>query len=261
MSEGTVVRSSVELQAPLSTRDQGSVEPQKMEVSTLHHLGFRPFSAGAFLVGEPRVPHQNRFTHLAHVSDSKPPRLEAASFADYTLSPGVFVIRGLCAFSDGVAAFNSTNTFTAERLASAPQLEPAFEHLLRNSKTHESVINTLRVNTITDRDTFVNVFDSGTALKDGASDLGFDLTSGGSPHKREFARVVTAWTTAKIMSETKLQTDAVARAHRVPVTLLPCDWTLSLRSSRRSTEPIFLTSVCPLSLCSKTLQNDLLSIL
>ena len=27
------------------------------------------------------------------------------------------------------------------------------------------------------------------------------------------------------MSETKLQTDAVARAHGVPVTLLPCDWT------------------------------------
>ena len=26
------------------------------------------------------------------------------------------------------------------------------------------------------------------------------------------------------MSETKLQTDAVARAHGVPVTLLPCDW-------------------------------------
>ena len=29
----------------------------------------------------------------------------------------------------------------------------------------------------------------------------------------------------KVMSETKLQTDAVARAHGVPVTLLPCDWT------------------------------------
>ena len=44
-------------------------------------------------------------------------------------------------------------------------------------------------------------------------------------HKREFARVVTSWKTAKVMSETKLQTDAVARAHGVPVTLLPCDWT------------------------------------
>ena len=72
---------------------------------------------------------------------------------------------------------------------------------------------------------FVNMFDSEAALKDGASDLGFDLSTGGLPHKREFARVVTSWKTAKVMSETKLQTDAVARAHGVPVTLLPCDWT------------------------------------
>ena len=124
-----------------------------------------------------------------------------------------------------MAAFTSTISIPAAQLADAPQLEPAFEHLLRNSSVHESVIGTLRVNAITDRDTFVNMFDSEAALKEGASDLGFDLTTGGLPHKREFARVVTSWKTAKVMSETKLQTDAVARAHGVPVTLLPCDWT------------------------------------
>ena len=112
-----------------------------------------------------------------------------------------------------MAAFTSTISIPAAQLADAPQLEPAFEHLLRNSSVHESVIGTLRVNAITDRDTFVNMFDSEAALK------------GGLPHKREFARVVTSWKTAKVMSETKLQTDAVARAHGVPVTLLPCDWT------------------------------------
>ena len=62
-------------------------------------------------------------------------------------------------------------------------------------------------------------------LKQGAADLGTDLVAGGLAHKREFARVVTAWKTAKVMSETKLQTDALARAHGVPVTLLPADWT------------------------------------
>ena len=124
-----------------------------------------------------------------------------------------------------MAAFTSSISVPADQLADAPQLEPAFEHLLRNSSVHESIIQTLRVNAITDRDTFVNMFDSEAALKEGASDLGFDLTSGGLPHKREFARVVTSWKTAKVMSETKLQTDAVARAHGVPVTLLPCDWT------------------------------------
>ena len=124
-----------------------------------------------------------------------------------------------------MAAFTSTISIPAAQLADAPQLEPAFEHLLRNSSVHESVIGTLRVNAIIDRDTFVNMFESEAALKEGASDLGFDLTAGGLPHKREFARVVTSWKTAKVMSETKLQTDAVARAHGVPVTLLPCDGT------------------------------------
>ena len=122
-----------------------------------------------------------------------------------------------------MATFNSTITIAADQLATAPQLVPAFEHLLRNSTVHESVIGVLRINSITDRDTFVNMFNSEAALKDGASDLGFDLSTGGLSHKREFARVVTSWKTAKDMS--KLQTDAIARAHGVPVTLLPCDWT------------------------------------
>ena len=74
-----------------------------------------------------------------------------------------------------MSVFNSTTSYTAEQLTGAPFLELAFEHLLRNSSTHESVINTLRVNAITDRETFVNMFDSETALKGGASDLGFDL--------------------------------------------------------------------------------------
>ena len=105
-----------------------------------------------------------------------------------------------------MAAFTSTIAINAEQLAKSPQLEPAFEHLLRNSNVHESIISTLRINAITDRDTFVHMFDSEAALKDGASDLGFDLTAGGLPHKREFARVVTSWKTAKVMAETKLQT-------------------------------------------------------
>ena len=95
-----------------------------------------------------------------------------------------------------VANFTSTITYTDEQIASAPPLEPAFEHL-RNSTT-QSVISTLRVNGVTDRETFDKMFDSETALKEGASDLGFNLTSGGLPLKREFARVVTAWKTAKI---------------------------------------------------------------
>ena len=91
-----------------------------------------------------------------------------------------------------MAAFTSTASYTDVQIANAPSLEPAFEHLLRNATVHESVIHTLRVNAITDRETFVNMFDAEAALKEGASDLGFDLSTGGLPHKREFARVVSA---------------------------------------------------------------------
>ena len=124
-----------------------------------------------------------------------------------------------------MTAFTSSITKTADQVSNSSPLEPAFEHLLRNASVHESVIDTVRVNAITDRETFVNMVDAEAALKDGASDLGFNLSTGGLPHEREFARVVSVWKTAKVMAETKLQTDAVARAHGVPVTLLPCDWT------------------------------------
>ena len=45
--------------------------------------------------------------------------------------------------------------------------------------------------------------------------------------------MVTVWKTAKVMADTKLQTDAVAKAHGVPVTLLPCDWTSILVEFKR----------------------------
>ena len=59
-----------------------------------------------------------------------------------------------------MAAFTSTIAINAEQLSNSPQLETAFEHLLRNSNVHESIISTLRINAITDRDTFVHMFDS-----------------------------------------------------------------------------------------------------
>ena len=103
-----------------------------------------------------------------------------------------------------MAVFNSSVVITDAQLVDAPQLEHAFEHMLRNSSVHESVISILRANSIVDRDTFVNMYDSESSLKEGAGDLGFDLATGGLPHKREYARIVTAWKTAKVMAETKL---------------------------------------------------------
>ena len=128
-------------------------------------------------------------------------RLETANIAVYPLAPRTSFICGYFV-SISIAAFTSTIAINAEQLAISPHLEPAFEQLLRNSNVHESIISTLRINAVSDRDTFVHMFDSEAALKDGASDLGFDSTGGGLPHQWEFARVVTSWKTAKIMAET-----------------------------------------------------------
>ena len=76
-----------------------------------------------------------------------------------------------------MAAFDSTTSYTAEQIAEALPLETAFEHLLRNATVHESVFQTLRENVISDRETFVNMYEAETALKESASDLGFDLSS------------------------------------------------------------------------------------
>ena len=188
-----------------------------------HHGSFLALSARGDFGGESRgSTPKSVFPMLARPFGS---RIFGSSSQTFATSRSFALVVFVISYFTGMAAFTSSISIPSAQLADAPQLEPAFEHLLRNSSVHESVISTLRVNAITDRDIFVNMFDSEAALKEGASDLGFDLTSGGLPHKREFARVVTSWKTAKVMSETKLQTDAVARAHGVPVTLLPCDWT------------------------------------
>ena len=51
-----------------------------------------------------------------------------------------------------MAVFNSSVVITDAQLVDTPQLEPAFEHMLRNSSVHESVISILRANSIVDRD-------------------------------------------------------------------------------------------------------------
>ena len=63
-------------------------------------LGFQAFKCRGDFGEEPRVFHTKiGLPHLAHVSDFKPARLEAAIFADYHLSPGVFVICGYSTFT------------------------------------------------------------------------------------------------------------------------------------------------------------------
>ena len=67
--------------------------------------------------------------------------------------------------------------------------------------------------------------DTEAGFKNIAPDVSIDLVNGGLAHKREVSRLISAWEQARIASEAKQQVDAVDKAHGVPTTLLPEDWT------------------------------------
>ena len=124
--------------------------------------------------------------------------------------------------------FISTISFTDEQIAAATSPRSGIRTV-----THESIITTLRVNEVMDRDTFVNMFDSETALEEGAADLGIDMTSGGLPHKREFARVVAAWKTSMVGPRQRCRPTQSRELMGFPVTLLPSDWMSILTEIRK----------------------------
>ena len=62
-------------------------------------------------------------------------------------------------------------------------------------------------------------------MKEISSDLGIDVRTGGMPHRRELAKVTTAWKRAKAQADVKEQTEAQQKQHGERITLLPEDWT------------------------------------
>ena len=62
-------------------------------------------------------------------------------------------------------------------------------------------------------------------MKTHVADFGTDMSSGGLPHEKEMVCVVAAWKQANVMAGTELRTDALAKVHGHPVTMLPCDST------------------------------------
>ena len=83
----------------------------------------------------------------------------------------------------------------------------------------------MRIRFIEDRETFTGLADTPEELKTIASDLVINLTDGGMPHKREYAKVLTAWKRTKAQVEVKTSTEALQRQHGEPVRMLPEDWT------------------------------------
>ena len=102
--------------------------------------------------------------------------------------------------------------FSDEQKAAAQQLDPSLEALLREVNLNEELIISFRVQEIHDRGLFVALDTSEESLRKTAEEaFGVDPAKG-FVHKRELAKIVKAWHTAKVQNETKVRVDAVARA-------------------------------------------------
>ena len=98
---------------------------------------------------------------------------------------------------------------TEDQRSRAISLEPAFEHLLRDAGVDEATIWALRHAKINDRETFTGLVEN----------AGIDVSTGGMPHRRELAKVTTAWKRAKAQADVKEQTEALQKQHGERITL------------------------------------------
>ena len=106
-----------------------------------------------------------------------------------------------------MAELHSTLAMSAEEKATAPQLEPAFEALLRSGNIHKNVIWACRVQDILDREVFVALHHTVEGFTQAVSaGLGIDPAVGFS-HSREMAKMVKSWNSAKVPAEVKTKVD------------------------------------------------------
>ena len=135
-------------------------------------------------------------------------------------------------FAVGTMAFTSSLELLSAQRADAPPLEPSLEALLREVNCHEEVIMAFRVQEIVDRGLFVALDSSEEGIRKTAQEaFGIDPEKGFA-HKRELAKVVKAWSTARVQNEAKTKVDATARAHGEAVSMLNSDWTSLMRKFR-----------------------------
>ena len=132
----------------------------------------------------------------------------------------------------GTMSFGSTVKFTALEIANAPDLEPALEGLLRSNEVHEDIITAFRVQQIKTRALITALDSTEEGFKSTCKEaFGVDTeeNGGGCPHKREWAKLNTAWAQAKITGEAIERINATKRAIGEPVAFLSADWTSLIR--------------------------------
>ena len=102
--------------------------------------------------------------------------------------------------------------------------------VLRASSVHDAVIWALRINDITDRATF----STKEGLKGSTRDLGADVRV---PPEREMSRLINPWRQPNVQCDPKHQTEATARAHGAPISVLTCGWRSIIDAFKHGVEP------------------------
>ena len=95
----------------------------------------------------------------------------------------------------------------------ARALEPAFESMLRQAEVCDDVILVIRLQEIHPCQLFAALDRSEERLCDTCKEAFHIHPSLGFKHKRELGRLLTVWNTAKVQRDTKVQIEAVRRAH------------------------------------------------
>ena len=113
---------------------------------------------------------------------------------------------------------------TDQQIQNAKPLTPGLESLLRSVDLNESVIMAFRVQEVLDKELFVALDTTEEAHRKICEQAFCIDPSKSFLHKRELAKVVKAWKDAKVHADTKVNYDAVARAHGETFSMLAPDW-------------------------------------
>ena len=122
---------------------------------------------------------------------------------------------------------NGEQSFQSKRVLTEDQRSPWSQLLNTCFATWESMkqpSGRFAMRRINDREAFTGLVENASELKEISADLGIDVSTGGMPHRREFAKVTTAWKRAKAQAEVKEQTEALQKQYGERITLLPEDW-------------------------------------
>ena len=132
---------------------------------------------------------------------------------------GIFWYHMALTASSAVESASQFLPMSSEQRASALPLEPSLEALLREVNCHEEIIMAFRVQEIYDRSLFVALESSEDGIRTTAQEAFGINPDKGFSHKRELAKVVKAWSTARLQTKQRRE---LAPPHVLMASQSPC---------------------------------------